>query len=385
MISYPFRNITLDPCVLSRDDSVEVISTEKVSRDSYYENALRGLERMPMLPYVRGAVENDLRFDDHRSLYKLNNPTIIVHTFSPGDTRTFIITRNGNLLEKDNFWLRYFRFVRLNGCDGTIDTSLLNSSEEIISEKEYVWCPDDPNFTHLTVDMIAPLAYFCNRYQSIKILPYAHFSDTPSWQQEYLKSFGQIDRIHLLNRSQRNFLIFKPAAVYLPVMTSTLDRTVAMRDFLRLNSQFKQNELNVDFIPVFLTRNDNRAIRIRNADEIKSLVQKYGGFSIDPSVLKIDQKLELFSLPAVFIAEGSATNNIALFGLENTKLINLVDKGIIYNDCFIRSGWPYSHFMSLRTDYLIGQNTKILEGSPLASNIFDIIALELLIKNRINN
>ena len=381
MLSYGFINITLDPLILSRDDSVEVLSTEKVPRDIYYENALRGLDRMPMLPHVREAVENDLKFEDHRSLYKLNNPTIVVHTFSPCDTRTFIITRNGNLLEKDNFWLRYFRFVRLNGCAGTIDTSLLNSSEEIISEKEYTWCPDDPNFTHLTVDMIAPLAYFCNRYQSIKILPYAHFSDTPSWQQEYLQSFGQIDRIHLLNRSQQNFLVFKPAAVYLPVMTSTLDRTIAMRKFIRTSSEYNQTEYNVDIIPVFLARSDSRAIRIRNADKIKSLVMKYGGFSIDPSVLKNDQKLELFSLPAVFIAEGSATNNIAIFGLEDTRLINLIDRGIIHNDCFIRSGWPYFHFMSLKTDYLVGQDTEKLEGSPLASNIYDINKLEKLIQS----
>jgi len=381
MRSYRFINITLDPHIISGDNSVEIILSEEVPRDVIYDNALRGLDKMPMLPHVREAVEKDLKFEDHRSLYKLHSPTIVVHTFSPGDTRTFIITRNGNLLEKDNFWLRYFRFVRLNGCAGTIDTSLLNSSEEIISEKEYVWCPDDPNFTHLTVDMIAPLAYFCNRYQSIKILPYAHFSDTPSWQQEYLKPFGQIDKIHLLNISQPNFLVFKPAAVYLPVMTSTLDRTIAMRQFIRMSSEYKQTESNVDIIPVFLTRSDSRAIRIRNADKIKSLVMKYGGFSIDPSVLKIDQKLELFSLPAVFIAEGSATNNIALFGLEDTRLINLLDRGIIYNDCFIKSGWPYFHSMSLRTDYLIGQNTKILEGSPLASNNFDINQLEKLIQS----
>lgn len=79
-----FSKVSQDPLAFSGDSSVEILSSESILRDSEFDNALTGLDNIPLSPHFRAEVEKDLLQDDHRTLYRLSNPTIFVLTFPNG-------------------------------------------------------------------------------------------------------------------------------------------------------------------------------------------------------------------------------------------------------------------------------------------------------------
>ena len=376
-----FSKVSQDPLTFTGDSSVEIVSSEQVLHGPELQNALTGLDNIPLPPQFRAEVEQDLLQDDHRTLYRLKRPTVFVLTFPHGETRHFVISESGVLLEKDDYWLRYFSFIAKHSYEYRFNVSI-NERNIISSGEDFVWCYDTANFSHFLVDALAPLAFFSQKFPDLKKLPIPQFSRTPSWQDEYMQDFGK-KRFYLpseLTAGQATFVVFRPKSLILPVITSTLSRSLTIREFASAESVSPAPSPNVDRIPIYLTRNDCRAARIRNSKEIHELVSCLGGFTIDPSKLNIRQKRQLFNLPGIFIAEGSGTTNFSVFCLNNSRQICLLDSASLLEPSFIRGGWPYFHISSSKMRFLVGTDSKKLSGSPLSSCIFDLSALKSLIQ-----
>ncbi len=378
-----FSKVSQDPHTFRGDASVEIVSSEPVLRGLEFQNALSGLDNIPLQLHFRAEVEQDLLQEDHLTLYRLNRPTVLVWTFPHGETRHFVISESGVLLEKDDYWLKYFSFILKHNNEYRFDISI-NERNIIFSEEDFVWCYDTANFSHFLVDALAPLAFFSQKFPDLKKLPIPQFSRTPRWQDEYMQIFGE-KRFYLPSETalgQAPFVVFRPKSLMLPVITSTLSRSLAIREFVRDRWGSSEPICGVDRFPIYLTRNDHRAARVRNSKEIQELVSRLGGFSIDPSKLNPQQKLRLFNLPGIFIAEGSGTMNVCVFSNSNARLIALTDPDVLKQESFIRGGWPYFHSISNRMDCLLGKDTQMLPGSPLASSFFDLQELNNLIELR---
>ena len=378
-----FSKVSQDPLAFSGDSSVEILSSEPVLRGPEFQSALSGLNNIPLSPRYKSEVEKDLMRDEHKTLYRLNRPTVFVLTFPHGETRHFVISESGVLLEKDDYWLKYFSFIIRESNGYRFDVNI-NEKDIITSHEDFVSCYDTANFSHFLVDALAPLAYFSQKFTDLKKLPIPQFSRTPIWQNEYMQFFGE-KRFYLPSENaagQAAIIILKPKTLTLPVITSALSRTLAVREFVRDRWGNPEPILGVDRFPIYLTRNDHRAARVRNSKEIHELVSRLGGFSIDPSKLNSQQKLQLFNLPGIFIAEGSGTMNVCVFSNSNACLIALGDSCGLKQESFIRGGLPYLHSISNRMDILLGKDTQILPGSPLASSIFDLQNLNKLIELR---
>ena len=375
-----FSKVSQDPLTFKEDSTVEIVSSEPVLRGPELQNALSGLDNIPLQIHFRAEVEQDLLQEDHRTLYRLNRPTVLVWTFPHGETRHFVISESGVLLEKDDYWLKYFSFIKKQADGYHLNVSF--SPQDIISsEEDFVWCYDTANFSHFLVDALAPLAFFSQKFPDLKKLPIPQFSCTPSWQDEYMQVFAE-KRFYLHSQrvnGQSAFVVFRPKSLMLPVITSTLSRTLAAKEFVRNRWKNPEPIFGVDRFPIYLTRNDHRSARVRNSKEIQELVLRLGGFTIDPSKLNSQQKLELFKLPGIFIAEGSGTTNFSVFSSSNSRLICLLDSASLLEPSFIRGGWPYFHISSAKMRFLVGIDSKKLLGSPLSSCIFDLSALKNLI------
>lgn len=360
---------------------MEIVSSEPVLRGPEFQSALSGLDNIPLSLAFRTEVEQDLNQHDHRTLYRLSRPTVFVFTFPHGETRHFVVSESGVLLEKDDYWLKYFSFIAKHSNEYRLNVSI-NKNDIISSEEDCVWCYDTANFSHFLVDALAPLASFSKKFPDLKNLPIPQFSRTPSWQDEYIQGFGE-KRFYLppdTAPGQASFVVLRPRSLMLPVITSTLSRTLAVRNFVRDRWGNPEPIRRVDRFPIYLTRNDHRAARVRNSKEIQELVARLGGFNIDPSKLNAQQKLQLFNLPGIFIAEGSGTTNFSVFSSEYNRQICLLDSASLLEPSFIRGGWPYYHFSSSKMRFLVGKDSKQLAGSPLSSCVFDLFDLKNLIQ-----
>ena len=378
-----FSKVSQDPHTFRGDGSVEIVSSEPVLRGLEFQKALSGLDNIPLSAHFRAEVEQDLLQQDHFTLCRLHRPSVLVWTFPHGETRHFVISESGVLLEKDDYWLKYFSFILKHTNEYRFDVSI-NEQNIFSSEEDFVWCYDTANFSHFLVDALAPLAFFSQKFPDLKKLPIPQFSRTPSWQDEYMQVFGE-KRFYLPSEranGQAPFVVFRPKSLMLPVITSTLSRSLAVRDLVRDRWGNPEPIRGVDRFPIYLTRNDHRAARVRNSKEIQELVLRLGGFSIDPSKLNAQQKLQLFNLPGIFIAEGSGIMNVCVFSNFNARLIILTDNDFLKQESFIRGGWPYFHSISNRMNCLLGKDTQMLPGSPLASSIFDLQELNNLIELR---
>ena len=367
-----FSKVSQDPLAFSGDSSVEILSSEPVLRGPEFQSALSGLNNIPLSPRYKSEVEKDLMRDEHKTLYRLNRPTVLVLTFPHGETRHFVISESGVLLEKDDYWLKYFSFIIRESNGYRFDVNI-NEKDIITSHEDFVSCYDTANFSHFLVDALAPLAYFSQKFTDLKKLPIPQFSRTPIWQNEYMQFFGE-KRFYLPSENaagQAAIIILKPKTLTLPVITSALSRTLAVREFVRDRWGNPEPILGVDRFPIYLTRNDHRAARVRNSKEIHELVSRLGGFSIDPSKLNSQQKLQLFNLPGIFIAEGSGTMNFSVFSSNNSRQICLLDSASLSEPSFIRGGWPYFYAASQRTDFICGADSVQLPGSPLSSCVFN--------------
>ena len=384
--SFQINKVSLDPKELENEPSVEICHTEIIAPSADLENAQSGLDNLLLSPSIREQVLNNLLQPQHRSLFKVHSPTIIVHIFPHGGTRHFILTESGTLLEENAFWLKRFNFIEKNATGYSLN-AFFKEEHLIKSDRSFAWCPDTPNFSHFLVDSLAPLAFFQKKSPELNTLPLPQFAPSISWQDEYLQHFGE--KCYFLRDSQSekptSFIIFKPKSLVLPVISCTMNRSLAIRDFIRDKWNAPSADNSVKRIPIFLWRNDERSARIRNAQEIQEMVMRLGGFTVDPSKLNAHQKLQLFNLPGIFIGESSGTTNVSIFANPNARLIALGDPLAWKNLSFIQGGWPYFHLMSSRLDIVIGQQTKKLKNSPIASNIFDCQTIEKIILKWTNN
>lgn len=362
-----FSGPSFEPGIVLENQSVEVVFSEKIEKGVDFNNALDGLVNIPISPHFKREVEEDLRLPVHRTLFKLTNPTILVFTWPNGETRHFVLTQEGRLLEKNDFWLKYFHFIARDGNGFRINGNI-SVNGVLKSPESFYWSPDMANFSHFLVDALAPCVDFSKQFEFLKNLPIPQFSKMPAWQDEYFTDLGERK---LLQGSIGSFVVFQPGELYFPVISGTLERTLAIGAYFR--SQGKIPYLPITKRrPIFLTRRDARSARIRNAHEIASLVMKRGGLCVDPSQYGIRKKRELFSMNAVFLCEGSGNTNVAVFGTPESRVISLMDITPTLNPAFIQGGWPYYHSISARTDFICGSDSVPLPGSPLSSCHYSI-------------
>jgi hypothetical protein len=136
--SLKFQKVSQNPEHFVSDSSVEIIFSEKIQEGINFENALKGLDNIPLSPSFRLEVENDLRMPAYRALYKLDSPTIPVFTWPNGETRHFVISNSGVLLERDDFWLKYFPFIVRESSGYGVNIPPVRSEHIIASQEEFV-------------------------------------------------------------------------------------------------------------------------------------------------------------------------------------------------------------------------------------------------------
>jgi hypothetical protein len=276
------------------------------------------------------------------------------------------------LLEKNDFWLKYFPFIVREGNGFRISGNISENGVLNLAES-FFWSPDMANFSHFLVDALAPYVDFCKQWDFLKKLPIPHFSKMPAWQDEYFTDFG--DR-KLFQGSLGAFLIFQPRELYFPVISGTLERTLAIRSHFMSFGKLQSSPVTSKRRPIFLMRRDARSARIRNANEIANLVMHRGGLCVDPSQFGLKKKRELFSMNALFLCEGSGNTNISVFGNNYSKVICLLDLAATMDPAFIEGGWPFYHSISARTDFVCGLDSVQLPGSPLSSCHYSIGQIE---------
>jgi Glycosyltransferase 61 len=365
---------------------VRVISSDRIPASVYKDKSLAAIEVLKLNLQFKEYLKNQLNNIEHTSLLELNNPTIIVYTFPSGENRHFILTANGTLLEKDNYWLQYFNFIKYNSNKYSIYIPA-NIPYVVNSVKDHcLWIPDSTNYSHFLIDSLAPaLAYreYLNQYNNITI---PSFAKRPIWQNEYMEDFFAFNKLEIQapEHNQNRFYILKLEKLIVPIISNTFCRVMCMKNYIqkKYSSAFFYKNNNTR-IPIYLTRNDARSARIRNSNEIKNLINKYNGIVVDPVNLTIRERVELFNRSAIFIAEGSGTMNAFIFGGKNSHLIALGDELASYNHSFLRGGAEYSYTFGSDLTVLMGTEPQLLPGSPLSSNLYNLELMDTIIKNKL--
>lgn len=129
-------------------------------------------------------------------------------------------------------------------------------------------------------------------------------------------------------------------------------------------------------IPILIARAGHKQMRIRNLHELEMLVRTYGGLSVDPTSLTLQQRVELFRQASLIIGDGSSSMNTILYASDKCHYVSLSDPESIMNNHYLEGGWPYTHLIASRSTFIVGQDTIPLPGSTLGSSLYPPLLIE---------
>jgi hypothetical protein len=303
-------------------------------------------------------------------LWRLESPSVVVHRFPNNELRFFLLSENRHICEHavNQRWYKYFSFIRELGGRFHLDIDHLPS---IPVYTELAWMPQSRNYSHFLCDSFAPWIPFAGKHEILSQLSVLTIDEWPLWQAELIEKIGL--RSTILGYRSFTTYILRPRAVWLPVLSNTLMAQLCLKSWLHKLSSNRQSKYSPQYnSSVFLTRNDNRALRIRNASQIGGLVSSIGGIVVDPSTLSFGEKINILGKASSIVCEGSGSLNAVLFSSQNSKVVMLFDPWAYSDPLMLDGGFPYVNLISQRLKVVLGESPKPLAGSPLASCEFSL-------------
>lgn len=376
---------------LSTDPSVEIVGRYDVSNWQFISDIHKSLQHLPLQQSWRSILKVNLFEDQQLYLLKINNPKILCLRLSRNEVRLFVISENNFLIEPEynNRWDSYFPFIKSEN-----NKVSFNFPESIFSVRDndaYLWSNHSCNFSHFMLDHLSKLVILKQSNSNIiSNFPVPFFVDVPYWQDQYHQLINIKPRSlsHLFDHARSPVFIFRPKKLYFPHFSNLPIGLNVLKEFLNSKGPNKINSQKIEdsrYSIIFLTRNDARRDRIRNIQQIEDFVLKIGGKVIDPTRLSLEERRVSFSSHTIFIGESSGCMNFGLFATKSSRLISLVEPGVINNPEFLYGGWPYSLGYADRTYFVIGENPSKLTKSPLGTATFSLDKIEHIIKSIIRS
>lgn len=310
-------------------------------------------------------------------LWRLERPSLVVHRLPNHELRFFLLSEARNICEHavNQRWYKFFPFIRDLGGRFHLD---IEQCPSISVDAELAWMPQSRNYSHFLCDFFAPWIPFADKQQIVSQLSLLTIDKWPLWQTELIQKIGLHSTI-LCHQSTSTYIV-RPRAVWLPVLSNTLMAQLRLQSWLHENFSTRQANYSGQCISsVFLTRGDNRALRVRNAGQIGELVSSLGGTVVDPTTLSFGEKIDILGQASSIICEGSGSLNAVLFSSQNSKVLMLTDPWAHANTLMLDGGFPYLNLISHRLETILGESPKPLEGSPLASCEFSLAEIRQLI------
>jgi hypothetical protein len=356
---------------LEDDSSVELlISHTKV--DLHVAASIgKGIMNMPIPSQWKSQLMNSVDGENYVKIFRLDRPLVYIYRFYNGETRWFLITAKGNLVESDKqrTWDSAFPFLVFNQNMSRTCTAYEADHETVATSLDLLWLPESQNYTHFLYDFYAP-ALWADMLLGRGNIDTGHISylscKPPAWQEVLLRRLTFEYTEYSLPRYAQTAVV-RPSTVVLPIVSNTRMALKALRMETRkglLQKPVMRGATNV----LLLTRSDARRARIRNIEEIEGYVDSIGGAVVDISQLTLEEKRRVISNHNIIIAESSGCINFALFCTPSHHLISLVEEGLLRKEEFIYGGWDYTaSYADNNVTYIIGERSETLEGSPVGS------------------
>ncbi len=383
------------------DNSVRLIYFKDIVNSDNVRDWTNGIAKMPLGSKEKTILTSKLCIGNHIAVYELKSPSIIIYKWPNGELRYFLISSNQNLIEANDssVWDSSFPFIG-KSLSGNISFDIKSSEEIEICDRSLIWMPNTANYAHFCADFYSPLAALIesNVLQNKDEIYTCPMFTSHGWQDDFFDLLCTINssanKIYYDNSFSQllthpdtgpQIFLLKPKSIIFPTIPNIPTSLFHLRNILRLHLSLSKSisiEPRVRYKkPILLTRHDSRRLRISNIEEIEHSVLRKKGHLVNPTNLSLENKLNIFSRYAVFIAESSGCTNYWLFGNSNSRLIALIDQNSLYESKLLLGGWVYMVFRSDQTEWLVGSHYKILEGSPLGSNYYDSNNMLKLISN----
>ena len=390
MLDHTYKR-TLDFSLLCTDSSVTHHSTIDLSDWSYIRDCYKAIPNMPLPETSKLYLKNHLFSDSSLVLLEVRSPKVVLFRFPNGEVRSFVATQGGFLLESpENYlWDSAFPFIKSSG--DSVAFELPQNLPVVSNQSSLFFANHSSNFTHFLLDFWALLAGVLSRGQRKQAIPneIPIFESPISWQNEYFDLIGPFIPLYchdFFQRANSSWIVFAPSSIVFPVFENKPLSLLWARKYMHQLFSQKAHQPVVkplDGRIVFLTRNDSRRDRIRNISDIENLVISMGGHVVDPVQFSVAQRLQLFSLPCVFIAESSGSMNFSLFAHRLSRLIFLVDQSGLESVDLLVGGWIYGLGYASSSDFVCGSGWRALPGSPLGSAEFSLTKIRDLINYNI--
>ena len=367
-------------------ESIQCISYSNLQDWNQILTCYKALQRYPLPSHYIDGLKDFLFKPAYFAIYELSNPLLIVYRWPNGELRYFLLSSEGYLLEPDetSTWDSAFPFLKYSSSNNKLSDLAVPIDCAPINVGNWLWCPDNSNYTHFFFDSFVQLAMAQDKlgHDYINKFELPVITKPPGWQAELFNLLSSPAYLHPSGYDHQPFQIFLINKLLLPVLSHRLIALDWLRSYLDLafskahineHSDSKNNDL------IMVTRYDYRRRRITNIVEIEKLVVSYGGSLIDASRHSISEKLALFKQCKVCIAESSGCINFALFAPESSHLIALTDPSVITKPEFVPGGWVYTSGYANRTSFVTGEDPTNLPGSPLGSASYSLKVINSLL------
>lgn len=387
-------------CELRKDASIDLLYTKESFNWQMISKAWQSLNKISAIPESeKRRLKNYMLHSSECTLATIQDACIYVFTWPSGESRCFITSPEGSLIETftQEGWYSNYPFLNTEGQAIVINDSLFS---DVVHLDQATWLNPSTNFTHFLYDYTAPFLKLIKEYPQTQDLidthPLVTCGSMPSWQREYLHHYGIKTPIHAVSpKSKSNtnsqFHKIKINKLVLPILTNILQAREVLinRGSPSLTPSIKAREAcnwsEREYPLIMITRQDSRRKRIANVEKIEELVKQYGGAVVDAANLNFVEKQALFQACKVCIAESSGCMNWALFAPEESKLISLMDSSVYARKEFTYGGLVYFLNLNHRIIPIEGRYLHALQGSPLGVNLYDTQSIEIAIKQAMKN
>jgi len=359
--------------------TISLLSEFYLSDPGYESRSLKLIQNLPIREAWKSLLRSHISIPFACRVYEVKSPNIFIYNHANGESRTFLVTDEGFLLEPQwqSIWDKYFPFLHFAGNSYASSHSNIKSFSEIsLPNQAFVHFPFQINYTHFLYDSLAPaLALKTVRSAIFERNTCLSFLSKPPlpWQKDFLCASG-LSHLPRTYTNMPGIIRVKLDRIVVPTVPNHFVALKYLRShvFCLATSTQDRQKLKLNRL-VFLSRTDSRRSRIRNIHDIEIFVASLGGITIDPSRLSISAKRSLLAEAKVCIAESSGCINYALFSGQGCCLVSLVEPMLLVNQEFLEGGWSYtSSYASPRVEYIIGEHSHPLSGSPVGSAHYSI-------------
>ena len=336
----------------------------------------QGIKNYPLSKMQKDYLRNRLLAQQVvPALWRILRPTIAIYRWPNNELRYFLVSADGHLLEDQSSeqFFPYFPILKKNNDNQWV---LSGHGRQIDAPHlDLCWLPQNHNYSHFLCDYLGPCLALKAWVGINGSLPLLYCEPWQAWQKEYLKRLP-LNYVKVPSPHAGELMFVRPGSVRIPMLPSVMQSQLTLRSWLHQNIAISPESNVLPKIPILIERTGHKQKRIRNLNELQLLVRAYGGLSVDPTSLSLQQRLELFRQASLIIGDGSSSMNFILFASNDCHYIGLCDPESIINNHYLEGGWPYTHLIASRSTFIVGKDTSQLPGSTLGSSIYSTSLIE---------